>query len=471
MQKLAVYIIATATLLLAQQMLYSHNLGQTSVADTSTVDTSLDEKMPSADPDVLGIFRLLVLERDSKQRRAAMEILRKDWSDAYIPPLLDILRLSNNDQLLKDIEDLLKDKTGVRKRGYISWLEWLWEQDPVYDSTYVEFKGFIHSFIDDRFQNYFEGRHNTSKIRVDEIMWGGVIQDGIPPLRNPLHISAEEADYLSDSDIVFGVAINGEVKAYPKRILAWHEFFIDNFGEDVIAGVYCTLCGTVIAYDSKDFNLGTSGFLYKSNKLMYDQATQSLWNTVEGKPVLGPLSGENIALESHSVVTTTWGEWKKQHPETLVLSLNTGHQRDYGEGVAYQSYFGSDQLMFPVPLSDSRLKNKAEVFIPRVKGYKEDPLAIAVSHLKRKKLVQVSVANTDLVVIAEKSGASRAYERKGHKFSKYKNGILKDSNETVWQVTEEFLIGPNGEQLKRLPSHNIFWFSWYNTYPETRLLY
>ena len=215
-------------------------------------------------------------------------------------------------------------------------------------------------------------------------------------------------------------------------------------------------CGTVIAYDSKDFNLGTSGFLYKSNKLMYDQATQSLWNTVEGKPVLGPLSGENIALESHSVVTTTWGEWKKQHPETLVLSLNTGHQRDYGEGVAYQSYFGSDQLMFPVPLSDGRLKNKAEVFIPRVKGYKEDPLAIAVSHLKRKKLVQVSVANTDLVVIAEKSGASRAYERKGHKFSKYKNGILKDSNETVWQVTEEFLIGPNGEQLKRLPSHNIF---------------
>ena len=164
MRKLAIYIIATTTLLLARQMLYSHNLGQTSVADTSTVDTSLDEKKPSADPDVLGILRLLVLERDSKQRRAAMEILRKDWSDAYIPPLLDILRLSNNDQLLNDIEDLLKDKTGVRKRGYISWLEWLWEQDPVYDSTYVEFKGFIHSFIDDRFQNYFEGRHNTSKI-------------------------------------------------------------------------------------------------------------------------------------------------------------------------------------------------------------------------------------------------------------------------------------------------------------------
>ena len=86
-------------------------------------------------------------------------------------------------------------------------------------------------------------------------------------------------------------------------------------------------------YNGKHHELGTSGFLYRSNKLMYDQETFSLWSTLQGEPVVGPLVGQGIKLKQHHVVTSTWGEWKRRHPKTKVLSLDTGHQRDYGEGV------------------------------------------------------------------------------------------------------------------------------------------
>ena len=82
---------------------------------------------------------------------------------------------------------------------------------------------------------------------------------------------------------------------------------------------------------------------------MYDQATQSLWSTLLGEPVIGPLVGQCIELKWRSVVTTTWGEWRRRHPDTKVLSLDTGFDRDYGEGVAYQEYFATDQLMFKSP--------------------------------------------------------------------------------------------------------------------------
>ena len=204
-----------------------------------------------------------------------------------------------------------------------------------------------------RFDQYFRNRQSSARIRLDEVRWGGVLQDGIPPLRDPEMIPASQATYLEDGNIIFGIEINGDARAYPKRILAWHEMFTDTIGGVDIAGVYCTLCGTVIPYKTNsggvDYKLGTSGFLYRSNKLMYDQATQSLWSTVRGEPVIGPLVDQGIALEHLSMVTTTWAEWLRRHPDTTVLSLNTGHRRDYGEGVAYQSYFAGDQLMFNTP--------------------------------------------------------------------------------------------------------------------------
>src|SRR6266851_4811865 len=111
-------------------------------------------------------------------------------------------------------------------------------------------------------------------------------------------ISAKEANYLADDNVVYGLVVNGDTRAYPKRILAWHEMFTDTIGGVPVAGVYCTLCGSMILYETSvggtQHFMGTSGFLYRSNKLMYDRATQSLWSTLEGEPVVGPLLGKGI---------------------------------------------------------------------------------------------------------------------------------------------------------------------------------
>ena len=221
--------------------------------------------------------------------------------------------------------DLLQRKTGQSfGRNMNDWYFWLWNRPLNLSDHYANFKASLYRNIDPRFEKYFRDRQALARIRLDEIRWGGVQQDGIPPLRKPVMVNANNTTYLQDSNVVFGIEINGDARAYPKRILAWHEMFVDTIGGEDIAGVYCTLCGTIIPYKTKlngvNYNLGTSGFLYRSNKLMYDQATQSLWNTIKGEPVLGPLVDKGIKLEHLSVVTTTWGEWKRRHPKTTVLS-------------------------------------------------------------------------------------------------------------------------------------------------------
>ena len=133
--------------------------------------------------------------------------------------------------------------------------------------------------------------------------------NGIPPLRYPDHVPADDADYLDDDNVVFGIEVAGEARAYPKRILAWHEMAIDSVGGVDLTIVYCTLCGTVIPYESildgRHIQLGTSGLLYRSNKLMFDEATKSLWSTLEGRPVVGSLVGSGLELARRSMVTTT----------------------------------------------------------------------------------------------------------------------------------------------------------------------
>ena len=187
----------------------------------------------------------------------------------------------------------------------------MWSQELTNSRDYAYFKRLLHRGIDPAFEAYFTPDRRFD-IRLDEVTWDGVKQDGIPPLRQPAMIAAADADYLAGTDVVFGIEINGEARAYPKRILAWHEMFVDTIAGVPLIGVYCTLCGTVILYetsvDGTDYDLGTSGFLYRSNKLMYDRATQSLWSTMAGKPVIGPLADHGIELPIRSIVTTSWSE-------------------------------------------------------------------------------------------------------------------------------------------------------------------
>lgn len=217
--------------------------------------------------------------------------------------------------------------------------------------------------------------------------------------------------------------------------------------------------------------LGTSGFLYRSNKLMYDRATSSMWSTLHGTPVVGPLVGKGIKLKRRSVVTTTWGEWRKRHPKTTVLSLKTGFRRDYGEGVAYKNYFNNDRLMFTVPGSDKRLPNKREVLALRSTDG-SNATAIDTEFLKKNRIYPVNIGKDKVVVITSISGEARAYYSGNVKFTKWTEpDKLEDSDNSPWTLTEADLIKKEGEmRLKRYPSHQSFWFGWHAQFPKTRLI-
>ena len=378
---------------------------------------------------------------DNKGKQKSLDYIRKNWEPSYTIMMLEVIHLTRGPAFTGEYLKLMEEKTG-KDFGYNTdaWYKWIWNQENIDHEEYADFKSLLYSIIDPKFAAYFNSNYK-SKIRLDEVRWGGVVQDGIPPLRNPNMIYAHEAKYLEDSNIVFGLEVNGDARAYPKRILAWHEMFVDDVGGIPVAGVYCTLCGSMILYKTKangvKHEIGTSGFLYRSNKLMYDKKTQSLWNTLWGRPVIGKLADEDIELERMSIVTTTWSEWKKRHPGTRVLSLDTGHRRDYREGAAYNQYFATDELMFAVPKLDKRLKNKDDVLGLIFVEYADMPFAISSAYLSGNPIYQNKIGEKEFVVFTDKSGASRVYESKGKKFTDWnKLYSVKDRQDTKLNLSE-----------------------------------
>ncbi len=203
---------------------------------------------------------------------------------------------------------------------------------------------------------------NFSKhsIPLREIHGGGPPKDGIPALYDPSFISAPEAHFLKPTDRILGLFMDGEAKAYPIAILNWHELVNDRVGEKYVLVSYCPLCGTGMAFDAqidgKRVLFGVSGKLYNSNVLFYDKQTESLWSQIGMEAVTGPMTGKRLKLLP--LEHTTWQTWKAKHPETKVLSQETGYKRDYARN-SYQGYAASERILFPVAHRDSRLPNKA----------------------------------------------------------------------------------------------------------------
>ncbi len=356
-----------------------------------------------------------------------------------------------------------------------AWRRWIWSQPYEPHPDYAQFKAEVYARLDPRFRAFFPAGV-TSRIRLDEVDWGGVTVNGIPPLRFPKTVPAAAASWLRDGHLVFGLVVNGEARAYPKRILAWHEMAIDRLGGAELTIVYCTLCGTVIPYDSavgaRHFGFGTSGLLYRSNKLMFDEETRTLWSSLEGVPVIGPLADSGLQLTFRPVVTTTWGEWRRQYPATTVLSLDTGFERDYSEGAAYRDYFGTDRLMFEVPTTDTRLKNKDEVLVLRPEVIGGGPAtAIAASKLRREPVFGFVAGGRALVAITSKGGANAVYDRGGHDFvAVAADGTVRDRSGRSWFAGPDALVGPDGERLPRIAAHRAFWFGWIAQFPDTVLV-
>lgn len=429
---------------------------------------------------------------DPNTARAAQAEIADNWRDGYsamFVDLLDVLRRTGfvdprGFVQLALLTEFLEEQTDQSFSGDIeAWRRWVWNLPYEPHAAYGEFKGLLYSRLDPEFADFFPPDVQSS-IRLDQIQWGGVAVNGIPPLDHPAILAAAEAEFLDDSHIVFGVSIADETRAYPKRILAWHELALDRVGGQELTIVYCTLCGTVIPFSSivgdRNAVFGTSGLLYESNKLMFDAETKSLWSSLTGEPVVGPLVGSGFSLAALPVVTTTWGAWRRRHPETTVLSVETGYQRDYSEGAAYRTYFGTDQLMFDVSLRDGRLPNKAEVLVLRTLGggagiesMTAPPYAIDVGFLDARPVHNFSVAGQNLVVLTHDGGANRVYSAETHRFETLDaDDRVIDSEGRSWTITEAWLSADfdDGLRLPRVSAHRAFWFGWYAQHPDTILI-
>lgn len=417
-----------------------------------------DEEIASHSSDIMFGFPQM-------SAHAQNELRERGYPDV-VPLLTMAVRYRGPDpSILKSLSMLTGENIG-NWRDAMLWQEAHPEVKP--HESYRSLKLDVFNRIDPNFMQFLGEDLSLPAnldIRLEEITWGGVKVDGIPSLDNPELISAKDADYLVDSDLVFGVEINGDVRAYPLRIMGWHEMFNETIGGVPVALAYCTLCGAGILFETEiegqdePLVFGSSGFLYRSNKLMFDRKTNSLWNQFTGKPISGPLRTSGIELKIRPNVITSWKNWKKKHPETKVLSIDTGHNRDYGSGVVYEDYFSSPNLMFPALVRDeSQVKRKDYVFgIRDVAASKAWPIAA----FEGGKVINDKIGTRDVVVIGDRETLTvRAYNRDGISFEKTDDPAVLNSVGGNWTITEGNLIGPDGEKLERVPGHLAFWFAW-----------
>lgn len=439
-----------------------------------------------------------LIDRDVHTDQEAIRQILEREDRRFIPVFIEILRAkviglvsgSSMNSTIDPLEILSGKKFG---RDWPAWVEWYGSTDLQPPPGFTAWKGRLLGRIDSRFSDFLS-ENARATIRVEEIVWGGVVVDGIPALDNPRMIPASEADYLEAGEPVFGISIQDDARAYPLRILDWHEMANDVVGGIPVSLAYCTLCGAGIAYDGRapdgtTYTFGSSGLLYRSNKLMYDRQTRTLWNQLSGEPVLGDLvpldpDTEPMRLNLLPVVLTSWETWRAQHPDTVVLDIETGYQRPYELGAAYGAYFESDETMFPVWNRDDQLPAKARVYALRVDGI---PKAYPLEDLTRARVVNDTIAGQDLVLVAaagqvevdgedRRSGRAtyeagaevRAFERAGRTFALGPSpDVLVDESGGQWQMTEEALIGPEGESLARINGHLSYWFGWYAFFPNT----
>lgn len=212
-----------------------------------------------------------------------------------------------------------------------------------------------------------------------QILGGGPPKDGIPALTEPKQVAAEQATYLRAVDRVIGINIQGVARAYPLRILDYHEIVNDRIADVPFAVTYCPLCDSAVVFDRRtelgETEFGVSGLLYKSNVLLYDRRgkPESLWSQVMAEGVSGP--GAKQRLKCLPLELTTWQDWLSRNPATTVLSTDTGHARNYDQPL-YSAYFASPELMFPVKPLNRRLPAKTPVLgVWTAKAAKAYPIA------------------------------------------------------------------------------------------------
>ena len=207
---------------------------------------------------------------------------------------------------------------------------------------------------------------SKTSIDIKKIKNGGPPKDGIPSIDKPKFEALNATQFPDDAEGIL-VQHDGQQRFYPYNIIVFHELVNDSLGDYHILVSYCPLCGSGIVFNrkikGKIYDFGVSGYLFESNLLMYDRITESLWSQARTESVVGEMLGIKLKIEPMQLITL--GEVKKKYPQAKILSTDTGHRRNY-MATAYEGYFTSDGLMFPITNKDERFKNKEMMYITEV---------------------------------------------------------------------------------------------------------
>lgn len=272
-----------------------------------------------------------------------------------------------------------------------------------------------------------------SDVPWEAIEQGCPRRDCIASIDSPRFVAAAEARFLADDDLVIGLELDGEARAYPTRILNYHEIVNDRLGSRPLAVTWCPLCGSGMVFERSPggtaVEFGVSGLLHNSDLIMYDRASESLWQQITGKAFAGPRRGQ--VLETVPSAMTTWHEWRTAHPDTRVLAPPSDHSR-YATATPYGDYDSSDRLLFPVAHESRRLHPKEVVH-----GVEFDGIAVAVTERALRAQPEIE---TDL------GGHTVLWRREP-------NG----------RVRVETAAG------EPLTAHRMFWFAWYTFHVDTAL--
>jgi hypothetical protein len=312
-------------------------------------------------------------------------------------------------------------------------------------------------------------------VPLDQIVSGGPPPDGIPSIDNPKFLSVADASkILKDSDLVIGLSINGETRAYPLLILVWHEIVNDKVGGIPVAITYCPLCFTAQVFDrtigGHAVQFGTSGKLYNNNLVMYDRLSGSLWSQALGEGIVGTYASESLKRIPFDLAY--WKDWKQLYPNSVVLSTDTGFTRPYGAD-PYGDYYTSDQLYFPISNIDKRLGLKEMVIGLDNQGqYK----AYVLNQVESSKVINDKVGNESIVLFSLYPRMMRAYspvingQILDFQYNPNTNKIMDKQTGSQWNFGGVAINGQlKGKQLARLTFDEGFWFSWAAFHPQTRI--
>lgn len=247
----------------------------------------------------------------------------------------------------------------------------------------------------------------ATRINRDDLLVGNPVKDGIPALDSPQFVSADETEF-GDDELIIGLEINGEARAYPYAILNWHEIVNDLVGGVPVAVTYCPLCETNSVFIRRlgglETTFGVSGGLYHSCLVMYDRATESLWVQPWGAPIAGKhLSSPQ--LRRVPAVRTTLGQWKQKHPATSVLSADTGYYRNYRR-YPYGTFYTDERIYFPVRNQEKRKVHPKEISFVVFNDENAQPfdkyggeaVAFTLKELREKKTIKSRLGEEEIVI-------------------------------------------------------------------------